>query len=1377
MANFCNFDIRIKGRRGNALLLAHSIATIDGGNISVRNYSGENCEINVTGACKWSVNFAVTDEWDGFDIDTDLNLLPESLIIEQGTHYQNYSLRVKSQVLQCEVLARYWSEESEFDYFDHYVNGKRIKKRRIEYTDFNRFDWTRLEYHGHEGEDEDSEHREGTILLFANRFSSDYDPESIVSLLADHPIDMIDDIESEKDELLAQWHTGETVSLNHAIEFTVPDGFFVKKTKNQEGEETLKIEGGLYYQKGQKEYLLDSHITTPEEDIIPFSEWRKNYKDSGKNYPYLLLPGTHPVLMETVSTSVSLLDIDMHVDLMQVCLYFSDNQCIKLLNPLVNYDHEKFLLFLETLLQLLKNLRINGQPLHIDGLTVGEMDRLLYPLHENRKEYTWTFRDQNIYSNNDWSITLPDHYTSWNHTPAELNHMVAFVQKKDCHVKSDSDLSSLSLARCEDIEKDDKLRYADACSKQGLERFLALLNLEDLGEEYEDSYIYTVHNDQCLAFMCVSHYDDGMRIASMLRTKEKVAAIHFILPASEDDNDRLALIASVQRMLSSFRFAHSKLLPISFLIDQPSCLNNLLSGNMQPFDDAIEEMKFIFSATFVGARNYLDHYSANGYLNKNLIRQTVAREMKKIYVTLSNCMDKADAFLANLHSHSPSKETLNYVYKKLNDLNLQMVYNLKTTAPDQNAGISFFSTHDSGQVIIHMPFSLLLRFENWKNYKSTGKNKKHMPPPVKPSFDTNAPLPTAAKEDVLVWSVQNDGTIKINEYNGTETDVVIPEQINGNTVTALGLRTTEESVTVASSEDQSTQFESHKKEDPTNEHSCYTQLQEHTTTPPVEHFYDADEIKPSFSIENGVLKHTDIPEGCTRIIIPEGVVELAANCLLPANTDVVDLDNSQQEIYHNLTLIHFPQSLKRIGDNALCDLETPIEKILLPESLEEIGYRGCAGFGQLCSISIPHSVKRIKANAFEECSLNNITIRSSSTKVYCGAFGKLGDNTFITLPQELVYYTKPYYVQEDNITVTVSTSPAASEPEFHIQDGVLLGVYLPANCHTVTLPDTIEKIAKNVFFYSNIESVVLPNSLKLIEEHAFNHCNKLKNITILPGNESIIIEGDAFSNGFDDITKLESITISNPNALVYYDAFDLHHFNPSSHSITLNIPHTLAYMENFYPFANIHYLDSADHTTPTNEPVLTIHKNELIGAYIPKECTHIAIPEGITAIHRFALAHTSIESIDFPKTLHTLGLKTGALTGCSNVRKIILPEGIRFLPLEAFDHCENLEFLYIPTTIKIIRGAAEGCASLKTVVCPNEKVVSLWESDCLGDRKNIFWFVPFTLEYRARELLGSEAKVFYLTETECNALKDGMSPEYLAKLLHPECITPEKNIK
>lgn len=150
MANYCNYEVRVKGSKKAGLMVYESMPCMDFKDFEWEKGSGSATAICFTGNCKWSVNYGVNDNLKRVNIDS----MSESDIETKGTDYWEYSLRAKSEAFQCEIMVHYWSEESGFDQFDHYKNGKVIKQRKIKYNydEQDEFDWDKLEFVGHEGE-------------------------------------------------------------------------------------------------------------------------------------------------------------------------------------------------------------------------------------------------------------------------------------------------------------------------------------------------------------------------------------------------------------------------------------------------------------------------------------------------------------------------------------------------------------------------------------------------------------------------------------------------------------------------------------------------------------------------------------------------------------------------------------------------------------------------------------------------------------------------------------------------------------------------------------------------------------------------------------------------------------------------------------------------------------------------------------------------------------------------------------------------------------------------------------------------------------------------------------------------------------------------
>ena len=135
MANFCDFEFIVKGNEKAAMAVYESTPSLDYCDIDEEIGSDDNFELRFSGNCKWSVNFGVDDDWDGEKID--FSSMSESDVSRVASEFSDKSIRVKSAAFGCEILVHYWSEESEFDQFDQYINGELVKQRKIAYNYLN----------------------------------------------------------------------------------------------------------------------------------------------------------------------------------------------------------------------------------------------------------------------------------------------------------------------------------------------------------------------------------------------------------------------------------------------------------------------------------------------------------------------------------------------------------------------------------------------------------------------------------------------------------------------------------------------------------------------------------------------------------------------------------------------------------------------------------------------------------------------------------------------------------------------------------------------------------------------------------------------------------------------------------------------------------------------------------------------------------------------------------------------------------------------------------------------------------------------------------------------------------------------------------------
>lgn len=172
MANFCDFEFRVTGKKKAVKVFYESTPYLDWKDVEYEDGTDSNYEMHFKGNCKWSINFDVEDDCDGVTVD--LSKYSMSQIEELGAECVGYSVRAKSEMFQCEVKVHYWSMESEFDQFDHYKNGECLKKRKIAFDNYGEeenFDWDTLEFIGHEGEYDESVDGEQSDIDFMNMMS------------------------------------------------------------------------------------------------------------------------------------------------------------------------------------------------------------------------------------------------------------------------------------------------------------------------------------------------------------------------------------------------------------------------------------------------------------------------------------------------------------------------------------------------------------------------------------------------------------------------------------------------------------------------------------------------------------------------------------------------------------------------------------------------------------------------------------------------------------------------------------------------------------------------------------------------------------------------------------------------------------------------------------------------------------------------------------------------------------------------------------------------------------------------------------------------------------------------------------------------------
>ncbi len=174
-----------------------------------------------------------------------------------------------------------------------------------------------------------------------------------------------------------------------------------------------------------------------------------------------------------------------------------------------------------------------------------------------------------------------------------------------------------------------------------------------------------------------------------------------------------------------------------------------------------------------------------------------------------------------------------------------------------------------------------------------------------------------------------------------------------------------------------------------------------------------------------------------------------------------------------------------------------VKKIVLPETVKEIGKNAFMNCVALEDIVLPSSLEHIRSQAFYGCtSLKSVHIKSdcidgTSYQAFagCGIESAILENVTV-IPYE-------FFVKSGLKSITLPSSVK------HIENGAFSGC---GKLETVILSEGIEKIDSKAFKSTAIKEIVIPNTVKELTERAFIDCVSLEKVTF---------NGDAPENFFD----------------------------------------------------------------------------------------------------------------------------------------------------------------------------------------------------------------------------------------------------------------------
>ena len=534
------------------------------------------------------------------------------------------------------------------------------------------------------------------------------------------------------------------------------------------------------------------------------------------------------------------------------------------------------------------------------------------------------------------------------------------------------------------------------------------------------------------------------------------------------------------------------------------------------------------------------------------------------------------------------------------------------------------------------------------------------PEPVNAAAGTNV----LDEETMLIYAAIDSETCQIMGYSGEETELVIPSEVDGLTVTAIGKsafsRSKLTSVTLPSTVTRIGQYAFTGCVNLTS-----IELPDSVTQIDYEGFSGCSNLE-SVKLSQQLTSVGQMAfQGCKKL----------QNLELPDSLTTIGYGAFQN--CTALSSVKYPAGLQTgstlfSGCTALKHIEVPegvtvlpadvfsgssLETVKLPSTLETIGSQAFYYCVNLTSIELPDSVKTIGYRAFEECgNLETVKLSAQLVSIDRNAFGDCRKLESIEIPDSVttIGYSAFQYC----------TALSSVKYPLGLQS---TGGAIFAGCTSlkhIEVPEGVTVLPGDVFSASELETVKLPSTLVTIGASAFEGCRKLVSIEIPDSVTSIGYKS------FRDCANLKSVKLPQQLLTIGQSAFD------DCRSLeSISIPEGVTSI-GYAAFRTCMSLTSANYPGSLQST----------GGSVFHDCSslkYMEFGEGVTSIGWGDFAYCiSLETVLLPDSVRSIG--RDAFTGCRNLRAIGLPQNLNSIDREAFEGCLSVTNVTVPNSVTYI---------------------------------------------------------------------------------------------
>ena len=250
-----------------------------------------------------------------------------------------------------------------------------------------------------------------------------------------------------------------------------------------------------------------------------------------------------------------------------------------------------------------------------------------------------------------------------------------------------------------------------------------------------------------------------------------------------------------------------------------------------------------------------------------------------------------------------------------------------------------------------------------------------------------------------------------------------------------------------------------------------------------------------------------------------------------------------------LKTVSLPKSLKTIGFAAF--IQTPLERIEIPNSVISIGSSIFSGCAQLEEVVLPSSIKSIPYNAFNGCSkLKTIEISENVLEIGPCAFNGCTSLDTILLPDGLTTIGSGAFAECKSL-VEINLPESLKSLGNHDYDNYPEGVFENCvNLSYIRIPEGVEFIYyKSLYNCSSLVLAIIPSTVTEIEKNSFVQCDKIKSIYCFNptpvdiGTDVFCYDQDPYDDKvpvFEELAVLKSCTVYVPSgSKAAYESHDV----------------------------------------------------------------------------------------------------------------------------------------------------------------------------------------------------------------------------------------------